>query len=914
MKQLLIIASLFILGQCAPKEEQLSIPAGMAVETVVTSALDYNNKPVNDVAHFPSFMEGFAIYNNFLGLSDGEHSYTVVIVTANGFINCDYPPTKFVSQGGTHTMWMKILGGGCMPVEGEYLLKVYLDGNWVAAKTVWKLSEEETKSGKFEPWWDKGKYMELFPAAGSGGEEWKVKMVSEFEGDVTNLFVTAHEGFNRIFYLERNRETENIDLKEYREDGTLTLFKFPSGSNKEPKTIRFLASAGKLYFYNKYIQGSYDLKIASKNENDPLPFPPAGDNSFESPGHDHKLTTNGILDGKPLVSPEQYCGDPTVMWASWDKTGQRLFYWIECGQGSDYGFFVRDLVRGKSKRLLDGINEFRYPVYFENNGTDFVAYIEQVEGGNAVLKIATQANYPAESGFGPNFTWGRALTVSGSLEDGNGAALNADFYSPPQDYLSFDYSDDNDGMAGEIKKIGRIKDGEWAGLELYRLRDWGTMGDIGDKSEVAYRPIEYTYLIRDENELIVINARNGGARDFRIVDLDGKRMKSGLFNGAKTARIYSNLFVAGLHSPPLVNLPGSDVKLKRRGVYNQVAEHVKLFDHATEGEIHVSQPDDGSFWRFNGDGTVTLFELQYDFKSITGSSTTLSLDDFVPYTNRNCQGNALDMAHILTLDPGRLRQIGTTDANAPIYDYASAQDEGLIAEYNDLTTAYRSENEFTSIDEFVKGVPLFLWKDPFSRYVRWIRKEYLAPSNCEPILYLYPETTTEVVVELGEKVNVFNSRPHYGSNWQLTASSDGTLIDQSTSKSYHHIFWEGISGHLPPLEKGFVVDTANLRAFFNETLACLGLNSNEARDFQDAWLKEFKGARYYFIGFYDRETIDWYAPMQITPPPATIIRILMDYRPLAGPVYIESPVFAPRPGRSGFVAVEWAGLKRVSGL
>jgi hypothetical protein len=372
--------------------------------------------------------------------------------------------------------------------------------------------------------------------------------------------------------------------------------------------------------------------------------------------------------------------------------------------------------------------------------------------------------------------------------------------------------------------------------------------------------------------------------------------------------------ITGLLSSPDLGLPNSPVTLKRLGVSNVVQErssYRKLFDHPIEGEIYVKQQDDGSFWRFNRDQTVTLYSYDCNFDVVPDQGAEVRMEDYVPFTNLNCQGGPLDLAHVMTPDPSRLRTFGKTNAGELLFVFASENDEVLQSEYNDLKEAYAySGQSFKTLKEFLAGVPLFLWMDPFGRYVRFLRREYLAPSNCEPILYLYPESTTDVVVSLDEKINIINSTPNVGSGWHLRAERDGKLLDVATSRTYDYIFWEGISGYLPPLEKGFVVDTSELQIFFDKNLAQLGLNNKEIYDFKLAWLKEFKKAPYYFIGFYDAAVINKYAPLDFNPSPETVIRILMDYRPLNARVIVEDPGLPPRPERKGFTVVEWAGLKR----
>ena len=77
----------------------------------------------------------------------------------------------------------------------------------------------------------------------------------------------------------------------------------------------------------------------------------------------------------------------------------------------------------------------------------------------------------------------------------------------------------------------------------------------------------------------------------------------------------------------------------------------------------------------------------------------------------------------------------------------------------------------------------------------------------------------------------------------------------------------------------------------------------------NAWEPKLDKAPYYFITFHKREFIDKYAPLQVFPQPDTVIRILMDYKPLDKYIDVED-IEIITPKREGFTVVEWGGLIR----
>ena len=54
--------------------------------------------------------------------------------------------------------------------------------------------------------------------------------------------------------------------------------------------------------------------------------------------------------------------------------------------------------------------------------------------------------------------------------------------------------------------------------------------------------------------------------------------------------------------------------------------------------------------------------------------------------------------------------------------------------------------------------------------------------DAKPVIYLYPEQTQEVSVQLELDGKLTCAYPEYGSGWRVKAYPDGTLLDQDTGK------------------------------------------------------------------------------------------------------------------------------------
>ena len=50
-------------------------------------------------------------------------------------------------------------------------------------------------------------------------------------------------------------------------------------------------------------------------------------------------------------------------------------------------------------------------------------------------------------------------------------------------------------------------------------------------------------------------------------------------------------------------------------------------------------------------------------------------------------------------------------------------------------------------------------------------------------------------------------------------------------------------------------------------------------------------------------------PLDITPTPDTLIRVLMEYKPLDDKIDLPEQILPPPPARTGFTVVEWGGTE-----
>lgn len=277
------------------------------------------------------------------------------------------------------------------------------------------------------------------------------------------------------------------------------------------------------------------------------------------------------------------------------------------------------------------------------------------------------------------------------------------------------------------------------------------------------------------------------------------------------------------------------------------------------------------------------------------------------YTDRTGCGSTNYASVARNVKMSDLVQTGTTNKGEPVYEFKDSNHSILKAQYD--TEYFVYEGTKKPYEEFIKGHPIFFWKDAFNRLIKFEAAEFQSPAECgKPVIYLYPRSTTKVDVKI-EPVGGFTyTEPAYDNGWTVVAKPNGELTEVKSGKTYPYLFWEGHGGLYQIPDKGFVVKQSELSSFLSEKLTKAGLNAQEIKDFKEYWLPYMDESPYYFVTFQGKQSMDRIAPLTITPKPDTVIRILMDFKPLQAPIEVEG-YDIKTPERKGFTVVEWGGVK-----
>lgn len=183
------------------------------------------------------------------------------------------------------------------------------------------------------------------------------------------------------------------------------------------------------------------------------------------------------------------------------------------------------------------------------------------------------------------------------------------------------------------------------------------------------------------------------------------------------------------------------------------------------------------------------------------------------------------------------------------------------------------------------------------------------PKNfTKPIIYIYPKEKTKVKIKVKNKEKLTCTYPKYEDGWEVEANPNGDLVDLKTNRKLYALYWEGIGKPKYNLKEGFIVEGNNVAKFLEEKLELLGLNEREAEEFIVYWLPKLECNKYNYIRFSLTEEVNEYMPLEITPKPDTLIRILIQYKPLAFKINVNEQIL-PKQERKGYTIVEWGGTK-----
>ncbi len=430
--------------------------------------------------------------------------------------------------------------------------------------------------------------------------------------------------------------------------------------------------------------------------------------------------------------------------------------------------------------------------------------------------------------------------------------------------------------------------------------------------------------------------RLGAVDDYYDKELDQQLRRKGY-----RVVVEPDTVLPGLAPPKVLYADArGQIHLERRATEAYVRAAVEVaFVHPTHGTVTMSRPDpdtsslgeenplvsngffvpepDGGFLLYSCKRNLSDKEVTWKEKKLEGVAYTLEL-------NPGC-----GMVKSVDLAPADVRaadlvEVGEVNGAGPLFALKSGthpEVERAWMEWGDTPQATSREGQperFASQEAFFESVPRLFWRDSFGRLLRLRRVDLRPPCMAEPIVYFYPERRMRVSYTLAPSVRVARAVPlARGNAWTFLATPQGILEEVEAAapgrarRTFAHLFWEGTSTRFAPPTEGVCVPSARSSEFFREVLPRLGLEAHETEDFVAAWAPRLEGAPFHVIGFHPREVLDALAPVEVSPTPGHMIRILMDAAPVETCPMLTPPVLPDTvPEREGFTVVEWGGVLR----
>jgi hypothetical protein len=181
----------------------------------------------------------------------------------------------------------------------------------------------------------------------------------------------------------------------------------------------------------------------------------------------------------------------------------------------------------------------------------------------------------------------------------------------------------------------------------------------------------------------------------------------------------------------------------------------------------------------------------------------------------------------------------------------------------------------------------------------------------KPVIYVYPEATQHVNIQLNVQGQLSFTYPAYSNGWDFTAHEDGSI--HMNGKAYDYLFWDAkhkLNRNSIDMTSGFIVARDSLVPFFERQLSAMNLSPREQQDFITYWCPRMIANERSFVQFAFNEDYDQFAGITITPKPDHIFRVMMIWQDAkhmnAATVHAQEIQSVTR---EGFTIVEWGGTE-----
>lgn len=501
------------------------------------------------------------------------------------------------------------------------------------------------------------------------------------------------------------------------------------------------------------------------------------------------------------------------------------------------------------------------------------------------------------------------INTNTNQEQNNASDLSVSWNQPrPIDSLNiFTSSDFNPEKEAKYFKVGTINNGLYKNGEIILV-------SASINSPALYNG--FYRFIKTDNKLVLLAKYS-----------DSTQSESGLDLTKFT--IDENFVIPQMDFPENISELNSNATLELYPYINaffSLNNLNKAFTNSLLGDVYVSDavynPTNTDLFKKNGfyiqapDGTVKVYNLKIYFLSNNNAPAITWLDgaenktDYT-YTDQGGCGsiNFTSVIPEIMASNKDLKVAGHTSSGDNIYEFTDNNHYLLKDLYDNKYQVMPGQSKI-SYQEFLDNHPIFFWRDPFGRLIKFENSQYGPLAECgKPVIYLYPTDAQVISVKVEPKGGMTYSDPAYMGGWNVWATPNGELTQLSSHKKYPYLFWEGKGDIYSQPHKGFVIKQSDVHNFLIKKLSLLGLNDKEIADFIEFWEPKMQGSPYYFVTFLGNDQMNQLAPLTINPRPDTVIRVLMDFSPLSQSTSVEGYDIVT-PIRTGFTVVEWGGVLR----
>lgn len=322
------------------------------------------------------------------------------------------------------------------------------------------------------------------------------------------------------------------------------------------------------------------------------------------------------------------------------------------------------------------------------------------------------------------------------------------------------------------------------------------------------------------------------------------------------------------------------------------------------GDAKVTQ-----YYIVRNDGIKILYHPQPSFRNddgtfgVTWSNSTWASQKFSQIKTSGCGGGGGSFPLVTDADSLKLKaEVGSKAGNKV---YTLIDQTATLAEFAYQVYLMDQIGSKVTKDLMLADKAILLWKDDYGSWIIYLNDKYQPQAECgKPVIYLYPEKTTEVKVLVGADIRV--SEPTYNGGWKVLADPSGKLA--TSNRIYDYLYWEGTGwGKYPAITSGTVVEKSGVAETITAQMKSMGLNDKEIADFNEFWLPKMPAMPFVRLTWLTTEQMNTLAPLAVSPKPDTSIRVFLDFEGLSSKASI-TPQVLPKYERKGFTLVEWGGL------